>query len=138
MLMTNADFTKLQTIAEEEVKMPDKIREIVDKNNLLPSLIMKWQKLYANQLYMVKELEIDCCEMYGKKLKHYKFEDSCAWGTTKEIESQIQSDKEYCDLLRKTNAQKYYLKFIEETLNTLKGLNFVIKNYLDYKKMESY
>lgn len=66
--MTNADFKKLQEIAEEEVKMPDKMREIVDKNNFLPSLVLKWQKLYANQQYIVKQLEIDCAELYRTKV----------------------------------------------------------------------
>lgn len=73
----------------------------------------------------------------GELFKYYKFNDSCAWGSTKEIETQIQSNPVYCKMLRETNAQKYYLNFIQETLNTMKGLNFVIKNYLDYKKMET-
>lgn len=135
--MTAEDFKKLQAIAEEEVKMPDKLREIIDKNNYLPTLIMKWQKLYANQLYIVKAMEIDCGEKYGELLKYYKFQDSCAWSTTKEIESQINSNPVYCKMLRDVNTQKYYLNFIQETMNDMKNLNFVIKNYLDYKKMES-
>lgn len=74
----------------------------------------------------------------GQKFKWYKYKDGCAWGTAKEIDSQVNSDADYCKLLREMNTQKYYFNFISETLNTIKNLGFVIKNYLDYKKMESY
>ena len=56
--MTIDDFKALQDKATEELKMPDKMSEIIDKNNLLPTYISEWQKLYANQTYIVKDLEI--------------------------------------------------------------------------------
>jgi hypothetical protein len=56
--MTIDDFKALQDKATEELKMPDKMSEIIDKNNLLPTYIYEWQKLYANQTYIVKDLEI--------------------------------------------------------------------------------
>ena len=57
--MTVNEFKDLEKKAEEELKMPDKMSEIIDKNNLLPTYISDWQKLYANQTYIVKKLEID-------------------------------------------------------------------------------
>ena len=56
--MTVEEFKVLQDKATEELKMPDKMSEIIDKNNLLPTYISEWQKLYANQTYIVKDLEI--------------------------------------------------------------------------------
>ena len=38
-------------------------------------------------------------------------------------------------MLREINEQKYFLTFITETLSNMKNLGFVIKNYLDYKKI---
>ena len=35
------------------------------------------------------------------------------------------------------NQQKYFLNFITETLSNMKNLGFVIKNYLDYRKIVS-
>ena len=51
--MTVQEFKDLQAKATEELKMPDKMSEIIDKNNLLPTFISDWQKLYANQTYIL-------------------------------------------------------------------------------------
>lgn len=133
--MTIQEFKELEKSAEEEIKMPDTLREVIDKNNYLPTLINKYQKLYANQTYIVKSLEIDAAVKYGELVKYYKFQDSYSWGNAKEIDSQINSNAEYTKLLRNINEQKYFLNFITETLNNLKNLGFVIKNYIDYKKI---
>jgi len=64
--MTIDDFKKLEIKAAEELKMPEKMSEIIDKNNLLPTFISEWQKLYANQTYVVKDMEINAAEKYRK------------------------------------------------------------------------
>lgn len=133
--MTVQEFKDLQAKATEELKMPDKMSEIIDKNNLLPTFISDWQKLYANQTYIVKKLEIDAAIKYGELVKYYKFQDNYSWGNAKEIDSQINANPEYCKMLREINEQKYFLTFITETLSNMKNLGFVIKNYLDYKKI---
>lgn len=133
--MTVQEFKDLQKKAETELKMPDKMSEIIDKNNLLPTFISDWQKLYANQTYIVKKLEIDAGVKYGELVKFYKFQDNYSWGNAKEIDSQINANPEYCKMLREINEQKYFLTFITETLSNMKNLGFVIKNYLDYKKI---
>jgi hypothetical protein len=133
--MTVEEFKVLQDKATEELKMPDKMSEIIDKNNLLPTFISDWQKLYANQTYIVKKLEIDAAIKYGELVKYYKFQDNYSWGNAKEIDSQINANPEYCKMLREINEQKYFLTFITETLSNMKNLGFVIKNYLDYKKI---
>lgn len=68
-------------------------------------------------------------------MKFYKFDDSYSWGNAKEIDSQINANPEYCKIMREINQQKYFLNFITETLINMKNLGFVIKNYLDYKKI---
>ena len=52
--MTIKEFQDLEKVVEEELKMPDGLRDVIDKNNYLPTLIGKYQKLYANQTYIVK------------------------------------------------------------------------------------
>lgn len=74
---------------------------------------------------------------YGELVKFYKFNDSYSWGNAKEIDSQINANPDYCKMLREINEQKYFLTFISETLSNMKNLGFVIKNYLDYKKIVS-
>lgn len=67
--MTVDEFIALQNKATEELKMPDKMSEIIDKNNLLPTYISEWQKLYANQTYIVKDMEIKAAEKYRTSCK---------------------------------------------------------------------
>lgn len=67
--MTVEEFKVLQDKATEELKMPDKMSEIIDKNNLLPTFISEWQKLYANQTYIVKDMEIKAAEKYRTPCK---------------------------------------------------------------------
>jgi hypothetical protein len=133
--MTIKEFQDLEKAVEDELKMPDGLREVIDKNNYLPTLIGKYQKLYANQTYIVKKLEIDAAEKYGELVKYYKFQDSFSWSNAKEIDSQINANTQYCQILREINQQKYFLNFITETLSNMKNLAFVIKNFIDYKKI---
>ena len=133
--MTIKEFQDLEKVVEEELKMPDGLRDVIDKNNYLPTLIGKYQKLYANQTYIVKKLEIDAAEKYDELVKYYKFQDSFSWRNAKEIDSQINANPEYCKILREIHQQKYFLNFITETLSNMKNLAFVIKNYIDYKKI---
>jgi len=129
------DFEKLQQIAEEDVKIPDTIQEIIRVNNLLPSTIQKWTKLYTKQRFIVATLKTKMNEIYGEKFKFYKFDDNYTWSATKEIESQINKDPTYIAVVKEYDTQKYILDFIEETVSNIKNVGFTIKNYLDYQKM---
>lgn len=136
MALTNTQFAQLQTIAEADTKMTDKIMDVAEKNCQLPTIIQRWTKLYTNQNYCVQILKIELDELYGELFKEYKFESNYDWGnTTKGIDSQIYADKRYTTKLRELAAQKYYLDYISETLGTLKQMHYTIKNFLDYKKI---
>lgn len=135
--MTNDEFTQLQNIGEEDCAMPDTLEAIINKNNILPAIIQRWTTLYTRQNYLYQMHKIGLDELYGQLFKYYKFNDSCAWGTSKEIDSQIFADKKYCDKARELATEKFQLDYMQETLATLKGMNFTIKNYLEYKKIIS-
>ena len=64
-------FEKLQQIAEEDVKLPDTLKEIILVNNLLPATIQKWTKLYTKQRFIVATLKTNLNEVYGEKFKYY-------------------------------------------------------------------
>ena len=133
--MTIAEFKKLQEQAKEELKMPDNLSGIMEKNNLLPTYIYEWQRLYADLTYIVKDMKIKANEKYGELVKLYKFNDNYSWNNAKEIDSQINANPEYCKIMRSINEQEYFLTFITETLEDFKNLGYNIKNYLDYKKL---
>jgi hypothetical protein len=129
------DFETLKKYAEEDTALPDNIEQVMQVNNLLPSTVQKWTKLYTTQKYLISQLKVNLNKIYGECYYYYKFNDNVSWGTTKEIESQIYKDPKYLAAVKEYDTQKYYFDFIEETLTNIKNLGFTIKNYLDYKKM---
>ena len=129
------DFETLKKYAEEDTALPDNIEQVMQVNNLLPSPVQKWTKLYTTQKYLISQLKVNLNKIYGECYYYYKFNDNVSWGTTKEIESQIYKDPKYLAAVKEYDTQKYYFDFIEETLTNIKNLGFTIKNYLDYKKM---
>ena len=40
------DFETLKKYAEEDTALPDNIEQVMQVNNLLPSTVQKWTKLY--------------------------------------------------------------------------------------------
>lgn len=133
--MNATDFETLQKYGEEDTKIPDTLEAMMNKNNLLPATVQRWVKLMSKQNFIVKSLEIEKDELYGELLKHYKFEDNVAWGSQREIDSQIYSDPKYISKVKELTMQKYYLEYIQETLGNVKAVAFTIKNYLDWRKM---
>ncbi len=141
-------FKKLEEKANTDLSMPDTMEAIIKKNNLLPAIIQDWIKLYQDQKYVCASLNVELLELYGdltkcfkkprvtKELQQkYNITINDFWETAKEIDSQINCCAPYVAKLKQVNQQKYFLDFIENTLNNIKNLSFTIKNYLDYKKI---
>lgn len=142
------DFKEIEAKADEDLKMPDTLEAIINKNNILPAIVQEWIKLYQNQKYVCSSLNVEMLEMYGELTKCFKLPKQTKelqkkynitinefWDNAKSIESQINCCAPYVAMMKKVNQQKYFLEFIENTLNNIKNLAFAIKNYLDYKKL---
>lgn len=144
--MTLTDFEKIQNIAEKDIAMPDTFEKIMEKNNLLPTIVQKWSKLYNKQKFIVSDLTIKQLELYTQIFNAFKFPDkknnpynldlNHYWGDKpKEIELQINAVPAYIDLSKELNTQKYILEYLEKTLDNIRNLSFTIKNYLEFKKI---
>ena len=140
--MTLEEFERLQTIAEKDTEMPDKLDLVKIKNGLLPALIQKWTKLYSKQKFIVSTLKVEQYELYTKIFNAYKFPDKKTnpynldlnhfWGDKpKEIELQINAVPIYVAKCKEVNTQEYFLDYIEKTLANVKDLRFTIKNFID-------
>ena len=141
-------FRQVEEQAKTDLSMPDTLEAIIKKNNILPAVIQEWIKLYQDQKYVCASLNIELLELYGDLTKCFKRPRNTVelqkkynisinefWETAKEIDSQINCCIPYVTKLKQVNQQKYFLEFIENTLNNIKNLSFAIKNYLDYKKL---
>jgi hypothetical protein len=141
-------FKQVEEKAKTDLSMPDTLEAIIKKNNILPAVIQEWIKLYQDQKYVCASLNVELLELYGDLTKCFKRPRNTVelqkkynitinefWETAKEIDSQINCCTPYVAKLKQVNQQKYFLEFIENTLNNIKNLSFAIKNYLDYKKL---
>lgn len=146
--MNLAQFKEVEKKATEDLTMPDTLEGIIQKNNLLPAIVQEWIKLYQDQKYVCSSLNVELLEMYGDLTKCFKMPKQTKemqqkygitinefWDNAKSIESQINCCAPYIAMVKKVNQQKYFLEFIENTLNNIRNLGFAIKNYLDYKKI---
>ena len=145
--MKLADYESLKVRAENELKMPDTIEEIIKKRNQLPGLEQNYTKLLAVQTQLCADLEVDLAELYGKLYKCFKFPRmnkeliseyglsiNEIWDTSKGIESQIDCVPAYIKMKKDLNIQKAIKEFVQDTRKNIIDLGFAIKDYLDYKR----
>lgn len=146
--MTLEEFDKLQLIADNEVSLPNTFDGIMEKNRLLPTLLQKWTKLLSGQKYIYSTLNIELLEMQGELMKCYKFPKQTKdlqskynitinelWSTGKEIESVINTIPCYIAKAKEVNQQKYILDFIDKTVENIRSMGFIIKDYIKMKEL---
>lgn len=133
--MKKSLFESLQAQADEDVKLPDQLEELMKRDLLQATYVQKWVRLWSEQKNLVEQLKVEKNRLYGEKFKHYRFDDNVAWTNDKQIDSQVCKDPEYINLCRTINEQTYYLNFLAQTLENIKSMGFIIKEYLDYRKM---
>lgn len=135
MALTLDKFKQLKAAADVDVAMTDSMEGIAKKNLQLPTLIQKWTRYYTSQKYTIATQEIDLEELYGNLYADIKVNGNYDWGN--KVDTQVKSDKKYIAAARELAAQKYYYDFICETLANLKQMHYTIKNYLEYKKIQT-
>lgn len=136
------DFRRVKQRAEQDTKMPDKIDNIIEKNNNLPGEIQYWQSVYSKQNYILVEMNTELNVLEGRLFEEIKFGTNpnnrlCkySWSSTSEIKNQFFQIDQYTELYKKIKEQEYYVNYIKGTLDNIKAMSFTIKNYLDYYKI---
>lgn len=132
--MTKEQFKLVMQQGETDTNLPENLDDLMKKDLIIPSLVQRWTRLFVEQNSLCEKLKIDRQELYGKLVYDYRFNKPVAWDG-KQMEAQILADPQYLVLVRNLEEQKYYLNYIEETMNTVKGLGFTIRDFLSYKKM---
>lgn len=130
--MTKEQFKFVMQQGETDTNLPENLDDLMKKDLLVPSLVQRWTRLFVEQNSLCEKLKIDRQELYGKLVYDYRFNKPVAWDG-KQMESQILADPQYVSLARNIEEQKYYLSYIEETMNTVKGMTFVIRDFIAYK-----
>lgn len=95
---------------------------------MLPTYMNSWSRIAREQQKIVSNKIVERDEKYGKLLKYYRFEDKIAWGDS-QIKSQIQCNPEYVQICKDIVEQTYYLEYVKDTLETIKGNHFIVQEY---------
>lgn len=137
-IIDEAKWDIIEKIADKDLKsMPDNIKDMMDYNAFdLPNIQYEWSKRFKRQKFVVECLKDELKKLWGQKVEYYKFKSNYHWDTTKEIESQIECDDEWCKKKKQYQIQTYYLESITEWYELIKKLDYKVHDYLEYKQME--
>lgn len=133
--MTREDFLKYQSMADEDLLMPDNPDDIMEKNMQIPGMKQKYIDAYRKQVAVVATLETKLEEATAKAKN--KLKDGGYAYTAKEASEQTALDDEVSKINRALIEQRYYMGWLEETSSNIASLSFTIKNWIDWKKIIS-
>lgn len=133
--MTREDFLKYQSMADEDLLMPDNPDDILEKNMQIPGMKQKYIDAYRKQVAVVATLETKLEEATARAKNKLK---DCGYAyTAKEASEQTALDDEVAKINRALIEQRYYMGWLEETSANIASLSFTIKNWIDWKKIIS-
>ncbi|MFW6311151.1 MAG: recombination mediator protein UvsY [Nanoarchaeota archaeon] len=131
--MNLEEFKALRNEVVNSVKIDeDKIDHIITK---IPLLHSKYLRLYSTEFHKLKLLQIKIDKLYGDLYHYYRYEYDYSMDKKYEIETYINKDERYIKLRKGFAFQDTVVKFLENTIKTIKELNYTIKNYIDWKKL---
>jgi hypothetical protein len=133
--MTREDFLKYQSMADEDLLMPDNPDDILEKNMQIPGMKQKYIDAYRKQVAVVATLETKLEEATARAKN--KLKDGGYAYTAKEASEQTALDDEVAKINRALIEQRYYMGWLEETSANIASLSFTIKNWIDWKKIIS-
>ncbi len=121
------DLSEFLTITEDNY---------LSKNFKLISMYQKYLEIYIRELRSFKILLGNLDSLKAELYHFYKFKYEYKLSSLSEIETAINGNKEYIKLSREINEQENYIKFLEMSLKSIKDCHYVIKNYIDYLKIQ--
>ena len=126
-------FNLLEQKAATETAIPDGIAERTKYERMLPIYMSEWSKIVREQQKELCNLLIDRDELYGQKMKFYKYDDKVSWSDS-QLKTRIQYDADYVKISKQVTEQQYYLDRVKDILDILKGNHFIVQEYNKMKK----
>lgn len=126
-------FNLLEQNAATETAIPDGLAERTKYERMLPTYMNKWSKIVREQQKELCNLLIDRDELYGQKMKFYKYDDKVSWSDS-QLKTRIQYDADYVKISKQVTEQQYYLDRVKDILDILKGNHFIVQEYNKMKK----
>lgn len=126
-------FNLLEQKAATETAIPDGIAERTKYERMLPTYMNEWSKIVREQQKELCNLLIDRDELYGQKMKFYKYDDKVSWSDS-QLKTRIQYDADYVKISKQVTEQQYYLDRVKDILDILKGNHFIVQEYNKMKK----
>ena len=126
-------FNLLEKKASNETAIPEGLAERTTYERMLPTYMNEWSNIVREQQKELCNLLIDRDELYGQKMKFYKYDDKVSWSDS-QLKTRIQYDADYVRMCKQVTEQQYYLDRVKDILDILKGNHFIVQEYNKMKK----
>jgi hypothetical protein len=130
--MTEEHFIRLRTIIEKELTLNEENVGLLTLK--IPNLHTKYLDIYVKEMKIFKTIALDKTKLYSKLYHENKFEGVYKLDSVKEIDIYCNRDPEYYKKSQEYLLQEIIVKYLEATLDNIQKLNFVIKNYIEWRK----
>jgi hypothetical protein len=130
--LTNETFEKIKEQVQKDLHFDES--SVLTKMLTVPKLMIRYNIIFQKQYEHCKLLLIKKDELYGKLYEQYKYSGKYALSTKGEVEAFVFSDDKWIELSRNVVEQDSYLKFMENVISDIKQLNYVFRNFVEYKK----
>lgn len=133
--MNQSDFQKLK------LKISSLL--VLDDGNIQSQLynITKtrdnYLQVFVNENKLLNKLKIKRDEKKGELIEHFKFTASRRWENKSEIETQINRDPAYIQILHDIEDQQEIVTYLEQSLESFKQLSFQINNHINWTKFQA-
>lgn len=133
--MTQEAFERLRKIVEKELVLTEENVSLLTLK--IPNLHTKYLDIYVKEMKVFKLLALEKGKLYAKLYHEHKFEGVYKLDSMKEIETYCNADPEYYKKCQEYVLQEIIVKYLESTIDNIQKLNFVVKNYIEWRKFLS-
>ena len=134
MFLSEEEYDKLIQNFESFVD----INEVNMKSKLLkiPSMLSTFINVHSKESEELRIMEIERKRIFGEKAHHYRYKSPFEY-KGKEVEYQVQANKEYVNHVNLMEKQATIVERLENCIKTIRDSSFIIKTALDIQKFKS-
>jgi hypothetical protein len=131
--MDQESFEKLKKHTIDKLRLTE---ETLEQQSLrIPQVYQNYLTLYIEEIKTYKDLLSEKDKLYGVLFNDMKFNTNKELKTKSEIEPFIWANEGYYKMCLRINDQEIQVKYLEETLSTLKNMSYHISNAITLIKI---
>ena len=128
-------FIQLQKRIIKDIELTkDNVQEKILE---LPILYTKYRKLYFEQRRILKNISNEIKQTKKERYHYYKFSAGFRLDSATEIKLYVDGDDELCTLRLLYDKQDGIVSFLEQTVQDISRMSYLIRSYVDLEKLRN-